>query len=60
MAYTKDLRTVCQAPGCVKWATLEVFNRWNASCGRFCKQDAYRMLTKLHTQEKEKPDVVTN
>jgi hypothetical protein len=58
MAYTKDCRYVCDAPGCGKVATLEVFNAKNASMGKFCKADAHRVL--IRTMKQEEPQHVDN
>lgn len=53
--YLKDCRPVCQAPGCVKWAVVEVFNSKNAALGRYCKQDGHRVLIKALKRESEDP-----
>jgi hypothetical protein len=42
MAYTKDLTTVCQYGGCTSKAVLEVFNRFNASLGKYCRKHGTR------------------
>ena len=53
MAYIRELPQLpCGAPGCTKKrATHEVFNRVNASVGKFCKACAIRKQTKLHREE---------
>ena len=51
MAYMKDIRPECEAPGCTKTATMEVFNAKNASMGRFCKADAFRVVVRTQKQE---------
>ena len=38
MAYAQELRTHCSVTGCGKWATVEVFDRWNGSLGKFCNK----------------------
>jgi hypothetical protein len=35
---------------CDKWATKEVFNTRNASCGYYCEKHARAMLRKLNEE----------
>lgn len=51
MAYLKTLLTKCQTTGCTQPATVEVFNRANASIGRFCRRDGERQLERLQKTE---------
>ena len=47
MAYMKTIKLKCDAAGCEKTATLEVFNTSNAFIGKFCKADAHRALVRV-------------
>lgn len=37
MSYIIELKKQCQTPGCHKSAVVEVFNRFNATMGVFCR-----------------------
>jgi hypothetical protein len=49
-AYLVDLQTACQAAGCRKWATVELF--YKCSLGKFCRECGRRKLAKVEAEEK--------
>lgn len=53
MAYLKRLRTVCDVGGCSRDATSEVFNDFNASCGRYCNHHAKAKVTQMNKAKAE-------
>lgn len=50
MAYMKKLKEKCRM--CTRIATVEVFDRWNGSCGKFCSSCAKTKLKQLLSFEK--------
>jgi hypothetical protein len=48
MAYLRELGTVCQ---CGRRAVVEVFNRFNATQGKFCRACGNRRLRELERRE---------
>lgn len=46
MAYITAIVGKCEASGCMKRATHQVFNRYNATIGKFCKPCAKRALAR--------------
>ena len=53
MAYLLSLTNPCDATGCGKRAVLELHNRYNASCGKFCGPHAQRRLKELQKDESD-------
>lgn len=53
MAYFKTLTTTCARGGCSLPAKVEVFNRWNASCGKYCTVHGNQEVNKLKRLETE-------
>jgi len=49
MAYIKELKEKCAA--CARRATCEVVDRWNGSCGKFCRDCAKRKLKSVLAYE---------
>lgn len=46
-AYVREIPTPrCAEPGCGRKATHEVFNGVNSSIGKYCRQDAARVLAR--------------
>lgn len=55
MAYLKELRTHCEASGCMKGASVELFNNRNSSMGKFCKACGHRKHIALQKAEEGIP-----
>jgi hypothetical protein len=51
MAYLRELDTTCYAMACGKRAVIEVYNNYNASCGRYCRPHGKRRLAELESIE---------
>lgn len=51
MAYVKDIAGTCANPTCTKPATVEVFNRLNALCGKYCRKHGEHRATALSKTE---------
>ena len=52
MAYLRDIRKECANPACIKPATVEVLNRFNAPCGFYCAPHGKQKLAALLRAEK--------
>jgi hypothetical protein len=59
MAYMKNLKRMCGRPGCLKLATVEVFNAKNAPLGYFCKKCANRVYARALKAEAPAPVLET-
>lgn len=53
MAYIREISEFCRRCPKQTIATFEVFNRTNASCGRYCKKHAEAKLRELQQTERE-------
>jgi hypothetical protein len=51
MAYLRELVTTCYVETCGKHAVVEVYNTYNASCGRCCRLHGKRRLADLQSVE---------
>lgn len=58
MAYTRQIEHRCDEAGCSKRATMEVFNNFNASYGRYCGPHARQKVERLDREQKasQKPE----
>jgi hypothetical protein len=50
MAYLREFGSKCQR--CSKPATVELLNRFNAPCGKFCKKCGERARAEMERKEK--------
>lgn len=52
-AYSRPLETRCQAEGCARRATHEVFDTWNRHHGNFCTSHAGARVKRLNAVSTE-------
>jgi hypothetical protein len=53
MAFLLDLRQTCDEPSCKSRATVALINRYNSTCGRFCRKHGERALARFLEKERE-------
>ena len=53
MAHLRDLVIECMMQGCTSRAVVELFNKSNAPCGRFCRKHGKQRLAQLKKIEDE-------
>lgn len=51
MAYLKSIIQTCDTTSCRSRASQELFNRFNANCGQYCRACALRNLARLKKEE---------